>query len=167
MPLSLGIADGIFNALTLASATVLHGDGLDASLALRVGVVAFVSALFTVFVAEYAQLRSELARAERELSLTASGRLAAGYLGRQVAKEAFGSAAVASFASFVGAVSPLLIGSALHGHSWSALPVALAALAVLGAALATVVSGHRVTWVVALVLAGAIVSAVGVALDIT
>ncbi|MDN5765021.1 MAG: hypothetical protein L0H96_06255 [Humibacillus sp.] len=48
LPLSLGIADGILNALTLASAAVLHGRGLDAGLATRVGMVAFVSAIFTV-----------------------------------------------------------------------------------------------------------------------
>jgi hypothetical protein len=95
LPLSLGIADGILNALTLASAAVLHGRGLTAWLATRVGIVAFVSAIFTVFVAEYAQLRAELARAERELSLTVSGRLAAGALGRQVAREAVEAALVA------------------------------------------------------------------------
>ena len=66
LPFSLGLADGIVNALTLASATVLHGRGLTAWLGLRVGAVALVTAAFTIFVAEYAQLRSELTRAERE-----------------------------------------------------------------------------------------------------
>lgn len=56
LPLSLGVADGIVNSLTLASAAVIHGSGLTASLALRVAAVAFVSSVFTVFVAEYGQL---------------------------------------------------------------------------------------------------------------
>ncbi len=33
LPVSLGVADGIINALTLASATVIHGTGLTLSLA--------------------------------------------------------------------------------------------------------------------------------------
>lgn len=38
---TLGLSDGIISALTLASDRVLHGTGLHASLAVRVGVVAF------------------------------------------------------------------------------------------------------------------------------
>jgi hypothetical protein len=92
---------------------VLHGHGLTISLALRVAAVALISSIFTVFVAEYGQLRADLAWAERELSFTVSGRVAASNLGRQVAREAAAASAVASGASFAGAVTPLLIGGAL------------------------------------------------------
>jgi len=109
LPLSLGIADGIISALTLASSAVIHGRGLTISLALRVAAAALISSVFTVFVAEYGQLRAELARAERELSFTHSGRLAAGHLGRQVAREAAAASAVASGASFARALVPLLL----------------------------------------------------------
>lgn len=166
LPLSLGVADGILSALTLASAAVLHGRGLDAWLALRVGIAAFVSAIFTVFVAEYAQLRAELVRAERELSLSVSGRLAAGSLGRQVAREAVQAALVASVASFAGATLPLLVGVALRGHSWTALAVAIAALGLLGAGLAAAVEGSRLRWVLALVACGVVVTTIGTMLDI-
>ena len=40
LPLSLGIADGIINALILASATVVYGRGLDTGLAARVAALA-------------------------------------------------------------------------------------------------------------------------------
>ena len=66
LPLALGIADGIVNALILASSAVLRGSGLTIGLALRVAAVALVTSVFTVFVAEYGQLRAELARAERQ-----------------------------------------------------------------------------------------------------
>lgn len=167
LPLSLGIADGILNALTLASAAVLHGRGLTAWLAVRVGIVALISAIFTVFVAEYAQLRAELAHAERELSLTESGRLAAGALGRQVAREAVEAALVASMSSLVGAIVPLLVGVALRHYSWTALAVAIAALGALGASLATAVGGRRPRWIVSLVVCGGVVAAIGTMLDIT
>ena len=166
LPLSLGIADGILNALTLASAAVLHGRGLDAGLATRVGMVAFVSAIFTVFVAEYGQLRAELARAEHELSLSESGRLASGALGRQVAREAIEAALVASIASFVGAIVPLLVGVALRPYSWAALVVAITALGGLGASLATAVGGRRPRWVIAMMVCGGVVAAIGTVLDI-
>ncbi|OAP22918.1 hypothetical protein A4R44_06380 [Amycolatopsis sp. M39] len=47
LPLSLGVADGILSALTLASGAVLHGRGLDVWLAVRVGIVSLVTAVFT------------------------------------------------------------------------------------------------------------------------
>lgn len=166
LPLTLGVADGILNALILASATVLHGRGLGIGLALRVGTVALISAVFTVFVAEYAQLRGELARAERELNLTSSGRLAASSLGRQVVSEAGWAAAVASVSSFLGAVGPLLVGVVLQPYSWTALVVSVGALGGLGAGVATAVGGRHLRWVVALSLSGIIVGAVGTALDI-
>ncbi len=167
LPLSLGIADGIITALTLASSAVIHGRGLTISLALRVAVAALISSVFTVFVAEYGQLRAELARAERELSFTRSGRLAAGQLGRQVAREAAAAAAVASAASFVGALIPLLGGAAVAAYSWSAIIVAVGALGGLGGALATAVGGRRRRWIIAMVVMGLVVAALGEVLDIT
>jgi VIT1/CCC1 family predicted Fe2+/Mn2+ transporter len=166
LPLSLGIADGIINALTLASATVIHGTGLTISLALRVAAVALISSIFTVFVATYGELRAELARAERELSFTQSGRLAAGQLGRQVAREAAAASAVASGASFVGALTPLLIGAALADYSWTALIVAVAALGALGAALATAVGGRRSRWIITMMVMGIAVAAAGTYLNV-
>jgi VIT1/CCC1 family predicted Fe2+/Mn2+ transporter len=166
LPLSLGTADGIINALTLASATVIHGTGLTLSLALRVAAVALISSIFTVFVAEYGQLRAELARAERELSFTGSGRLAASHLGRQVAREAAVASAIASGASFVGALTPLLIGAALSGYSWSALIVAVAALGALGGALATAVGGQRRRWILTMMVMGIAVAAAGTYLNV-
>lgn len=167
LPLSLGLGDGILNALTLASAAVLHGRGLNLWLATRVGIVAFVTSIFTVFVAEYAELRAELVRAERELSLTQSGRLAAGSLGRQVAREGVEAALVASVSSFIGAIIPLLLGVVLRHYSWTALALAIAALGGLGASLATAVGGSRLRWIIAMMISGAIVAVIGTVLDIT
>lgn len=166
LPLALGVSDGILNALILAGATVLRGSGLTWSLALRVGAVAFVTILFTVFVAEYAQYRSELARAERQLNFTASGRMATTNLGRIVLRDAAVGALVASAASLVGAVFPLMVGAVLPRASWLALVISLAALGGLGIVLASVVGGRRFLWAGSMIVAGTGVLVIGVQLDI-
>ena len=167
LPLALGISDGILNALTLASAAVLRQHGiLDASLALRVAVVSLVTTVFTVFVAEYAQLRGQLAKAEHELNITTSGRLAASSLGRVVARDATEAAALASAASFLGAVGPLAFGAAIPRYPWLAIVVAVAALGVLGAVLAAVIGGNRTRWAVILAASGVAVAAIGTQLEI-
>ena len=122
--------------------------------------------MFTVSVAEYGQLRAELARAEHELSFTHSGRLAAGHLGHQVARDAVAASAVASGASFIGAFTPLLIGAAIVAYRWSALIVSVAALGALGGALATAVGGKRRRWIFAMMVMGIAVAAAGTYLDI-
>jgi VIT1/CCC1 family predicted Fe2+/Mn2+ transporter len=166
LPLSLGIADGIVNALILASGAVLHGTDLDVPLALRVGTVALVTALFTVFVAVYAQLRAELEEATHQLNISTSGRLAATSLGRQAIRDAAVAALIACTASFAGAVAPLLCGAALRTHSWVALVVSVLVLGALGAGLGGAVSGNRVRWIVALVLMGTVVAVIGTVLRI-
>lgn len=163
---ALGVSDGILNALTLASATVLHGVGLNMELGARVGAVAFCSAVLTVFVAEYAQYRVELIRAERQLLFTHSGRLAATNLGRAVLKDAVSVAAVAGISSFAGAALPLVIGAMLVEVSWIALVASVLALAGLGVILSGQVGGRRWVWAVSLIIAGILVTIVGVVVDL-
>ena len=165
-PLVLGLADGILNALTLASSTVLHGLGLTAALALKVGAAAVVSAVFTVFVAEYSQLRAELAHAEYQLSSSSPGRIAAGNLGREVRREAMAAAGIAGGASFIGSALPLLTGVWLSNVSWIALVLSIGALAALGVALADRVHGSKLIWASALTLAGVVVTVIGVQINL-
>lgn len=160
--MALGVSDGILNALTLAAATVLHGVGLSVRLSARVGIVAFASAVLTLFVAEYAQNRLELIRAERQLMFTRSGRLAATSLGRAVFRDSIAVATVAGTASFAGAALPLVIGALLPRLSWVALVVSAATLGGLGVVLANHVGGRRVMWALSLVVAGVIVTVIGV-----
>lgn len=167
LPLVLGISDGILNALTLASSSVITGRGLSVTLAVRVGVVALVSAVFAVFVSTYAELRASLSRSERELNMTRSGRLAATNLGRQVAAEATVAAVIASVASFAGAFLPLMIGALIPRQGWLALVAAVLALAVLGVALAKVAGGRAWRWAMVMLLAGVLVAAIGAELKIT
>lgn len=133
LPLVLGITDGILNALILAAGAVLRSaTGVSASLAVRVGCVAFVTAAFTMFIADYAERRAHLVRASRELNLTGPGRLAASQLGRQAALESTVAMAVAATASLVGASAPLLLGAVLPGPPWLVLVLAVLALGLLG-----------------------------------
>jgi VIT1/CCC1 family predicted Fe2+/Mn2+ transporter len=167
-PLALGLSDGILNALVLASAAVLRTKGgITVGLALRVSAVAFVTGMVMFLVAEYAQLRSELVRAERQLNMTHSGQLAAGHLGHRVRVEATWAAAIASASSLVGALVPLLIGAMLPSLRWISIAVAVGALGGLGAVLAHTVGGNSVRWAVVMTLSGAVVAAIGVQLHLT
>jgi predicted membrane protein (TIGR00267 family) len=133
---------------------------------MRVGCVAFVTALFTMFVAEYAELRARLQRSTEQLSLSPKGHLAATQLGRRVTRMAATAAAVTSVSSFVGAAIPLLIAGSFPTYAWIGLAVALILLAVLGSALATSVRGARTRWVIGLVLLGVVVAVIGSQLNI-
>jgi len=166
LPLALGVSDGILNALTLASASVVEGSGLRISVIARVAVAALVTAVFTVFVAEYAQYRSDLARAEHELNFTRSGRLAATSLGRAVFLDALLAAVIAGSASFVGAFAPLLIGGIFVRFPWVSIVVSVLALGALGAVLANVVHGSRAIWASALAIAGIAVTFIGIQLHL-
>lgn len=171
LPISLGFSDGVLNALVLASAAVLGGDNGNngaVGLALRVAIVAFLTAVFTVFVAEYADMRAELTHAEHELNLTAAGRLATTRLGRRIFLEGWQSAAVAGLCSFAGSFLPLLVAAVLpDGWRWVALLLGVAALGVLGAVIARAVDGHPWRWGIVMTIGGVIVIVVGVQLDIT
>lgn len=164
--MALGVSDGILNALTLAAASVLHGVGLGPRLSARIGVVALVTAIVTLFIAEYTQNRLELLRAERQLMFTQSGRLAATSLGRAVFRDSIAAALVAGASSFAGAALPLFIGTLLPRVSWIALVASAAALAFLGVVLGSHVGGRRIVWAAALVVAGVVVTIIGMQLEI-
>ena len=162
LPLALGISDGILNALILAASAMLHGGGqITFTLAYRVAIVAFVTAIFTVFVAEYANLRAGLSRAARQLNFTQSGRLATTQLGREVRKEGLQAALGASLASLFGAATPLAIGALVPAYPWVSLLFAIIALGVLGIALARATSGNPVYWSLGLIACGIVVAAIG------
>jgi VIT1/CCC1 family predicted Fe2+/Mn2+ transporter len=168
LPFSLGVSDGILNALILASAPLFHGgSSITVGLAMRVGCVAFVTAVFTMFIAEYSELRSRLSRSTQQLNLSAHGHLAATRLGRQVVFEAAQAAVVASASSFVGAVAPLLIAGSIPGAPWLGLVVAIALLSMLGVALAASVGGDWRRWAGGLVVAGGLVAVIGSYLNVT
>jgi hypothetical protein len=167
LPLVLGLIDGILNALTLAAGSLLGGgDEITVGLSLRIGIAALATAAFAFFVAKYAELRGELVRAARQLSLRADQRLQSTDLGRRAATDALAATAIACAASFVGALSPLLAGAVLPGPSWLAVPLALAALGGLGFGLARALEGSRVRWATALVAGGAALTALGAQLKI-
>jgi VIT1/CCC1 family predicted Fe2+/Mn2+ transporter len=164
LPAALGFADGILNALTLASGALIGGgEGrVTVSLAARVAVAAFVTAGFAVFVAEYADARGTLRHGARQLNMSSERALADTDLGRSAIRYALAQSALASAASLLGALLPLLLATALPGPPWIAAVIAILALGFLGAGLATVVLGTRVKWAGALLLGGVCVTAIGV-----
>jgi len=163
----IGLVDGILTALTLAAGRVMSSTAsIDVPLALRISAGASLSGAFIFFTAEYARLRGELAHAERQLMLTPRGRLAATKLGGAVFRDTVGGAATSSICSFLGALAPLIVGSLLPGRSWLAIVTAIIALGALGAGLARLVYGNSLRWAVVLMIAGGLLSLVGIELHI-
>jgi VIT1/CCC1 family predicted Fe2+/Mn2+ transporter len=166
--LLIGVVDGILTALTLAAGRVLSvADALDSTLAFRISAASALSGALVFFVAEYARQRGELVRAERQLSLTAHGRLAATRLGRAALYDAASGAALAIICNFLGALVPLLIGVALPSVSWLAAVVAIAILGALGIGIARAIYWNPLRWAMVLMLAGALLTLIGVQLHIT
>lgn len=161
-PVVLGLTDGIINALILATPAILRGAGsITANLALRVSSVAILTALFSVFMSDYAHLRVDLSRAEHALNITKAGRLATGNLGRAVGRQAAASAIRAGIASFIGSLVPLLLGAFWPEYPWIAIGVALVGLGGLGAVLGREVHGSPIVWAIASVVGGVIIAVVG------
>lgn len=167
LPLALGLSDGILNALVLASGALLRRKHeVTVVLGVRVGVAALVTAAFAIYVATYADLRAQLARASRQLNLARRGHLATTALGRAAALEALWAMTLASLASFLGALVPLTAGAVLPGPAWIPVAVAVGALGLLGSVLGAVVGGNQARWAVTLIIGGVLVAAVGLELHI-
>jgi len=168
LPVALGLADGVLNALTLASASLIGGDvHVTAGLAVRISVAALVTAGFSVFVATYAEARGGLRHASRQLSLPDQEGLVSTQLGRDAIRHAAEQAGLASGSSMLGALLPLLIAASLPGPGWIAAVVAICALGLLGVGLAATVLGNRLVWASALIIGGVAVTAIGVWIKIT
>jgi len=167
LPVTMGLTDGVLTALTLtASSLTSNQPHVTLSIAFRVAGVAFFSGAFVYFVSKYAEFRQELVHAERELSLLTHGKLAVGYLGRSALREAGFATLFSSGAAFLGALGPLVIAAAFPRHPWTSVVAALIALALLGIALAKVLYGRMLRWVIVLVIGGGLLTVIGIQLDI-
>ncbi|MHA4820055.1 hypothetical protein ACXZ65_37540 [Streptomyces aculeolatus] len=168
LPLVLGLIEGLLNALTLAAASLVgSGAPVTYPLAVRVGLVALTTAAFAIFVADYADRRSYLMRASRELNLTRRGQLATTRLGRLALARSLLATGIACTASFTSATLPLPAGAALPDLSWLVAVLAVAALAGLGAALGHPFAGSPVRWAATLGCGGVAVTWIGIWLHIT
>lgn len=162
-----GFVDGILNALTLASGKLLDvAQPLTVSLALRVGAATMATTLFVFFVAHYAERRSELAHAEKELSLLSHGQLARGALGRRAWRSAFAGALLAAVCGLAGAMVPLLLCFVVPGPKLLGVALTILLLGMLGAVLARGFHGDAKLWALTLMLGGVALTWLGLRLQI-
>lgn len=167
LDVTAGLIDGILTALTLASGKLLEGSSdPGVGFAFRVGAATSLTTLFVFFVAHYAEMRAEIARAERELNLLAHGKLATSALGRRAVQESFAGALVAAICGLFGAMIPLLLCHVLPDPRWMGLAITVALLGALGAVLARSFHGTMIVWAVALMTGGVLLTWIGLQLDI-
>lgn len=161
-PLTTGVTDGLLTSLTFGAAKVFAAhEPVTADVSLRLALAAALSAAFVFFVADYARLRLELINAERHLSLTTHGQLAASRLGRAVFGESFRGMLVSGISSFLGAAFPLLLAVLCPKIHWLPIAASTAALGLLGLALGKILSGKVVRWAISLMLLGIFLACVG------
>ena len=167
LDLVAGLCDGILSALILTAGRLLSaGESVTLGLALRVAAAGTVTGSFAFFVAHYADLRSELVHAERQLNMVSHGRLASTQLGRAALRDSCYGALIVGICGFLGALIPLIVSAALPKPSWIGIAVAIGTLALLGISLAKAVYGSPGRWVLVLVLAGVLLSFIGLELKI-
>jgi hypothetical protein len=144
------------------------GEGSQAglSLALRIASFALVTAVFSVFVARYVELRVALIRAGRQLNLLERGALATTRLGRAARLDALADAVQANVASFAGALLPLGIAVAFPRYPWLPVVLAVGILTFLGLAIGRRLGARPGLWAAALAVAGVVLVAAGAVLDI-
>lgn len=167
LDIAAGMVDGVLNALILAAGSVLKPAGnLGLGLTWHVGAASALTTLFVFFVAHYAELRAELVRTERQLNLSAHGRLAASRLGQRALREAGAGAALAASCGFVGATFPLLLSMTLPGPGWIGLSVTIIFLGVLGAILARSFYGSMLLWSGLIMIGGILLTFIGLRLHL-
>jgi predicted membrane protein (TIGR00267 family) len=166
--LVLGLIDGILTVLTLATGKVLDktGEEFSLSLALRVAFVTAISGCFVYFISEYTKQRHALVKFEKELNLTRHGKLVTSNLGKQIIKETMVGAFISGSFSFLGAFIPISGAVFFPQYSWFPIIIALLILAALGLSMASLVYGNSMGWVLALLLAGLVVSFIGYELHV-
>lgn len=165
--LVVGLTDGVLTALTLASGRLFAATGsITIGLSFRIAIAASLSGMFIFFTAEYARLRGELVHAAKQLNLASHGHLATTQLGKAVRHDAASAALVSSACNFCGAIFPLLVGVVFPVPRWLPIATAIAALGILGAALANTVYGNVIRWSVALMISGAISACIGIRIHI-
>ncbi|HTT84624.1 MAG TPA: hypothetical protein VMF67_14190 [Rhizomicrobium sp.] len=167
LDVTAGLVDGILTALTLAAGRLLRpGAEVSAGFVFRIAVATALTTLFVFFVAHYAELRAELSRAERQLSLLTRGTLAAGQLGKRALREAATGSMIAAGCGLLGASAPValcLLFPASHGM---AIVAAIAMLGILGAILGRSLHSSAVLWSAAIMGGGAVLTWLGVKLAI-
>jgi VIT1/CCC1 family predicted Fe2+/Mn2+ transporter len=163
----MGLSDGILTALTLAAGRLTSAsEPLTLGLTFRVAAAALISGAFVFFVGRYSELRGQLIHAESQLNLTVHGQFAAGRLGHAVLIEAIRAAGLSSFASFVGALFPLVVAVLIPSFRLASVVSALLVLAGLGIGLGYSLHGSYLRWSMGLVIGGALLTVAGAHLRI-
>lgn len=158
----MGFIDGVLTAMLLAAGRVLgRGVPMDFSVALRVATGALATAGLIFYIGKYAELRTQLVRAEAQLNLMKRGKLATTHLGRRVLFDAIREAVLSGLFSFVSALLPLTLAAAFPWLPLLSITISLIGLGMMGVVLGIAVRGSPVVWALNLIIGGVLMTAIG------
>lgn len=139
-----GAVSGTMSAALLAiGALWADGTPLARPMLLTIGTVSALSSAFAFLLSHYAGLRDDLLHAERQLNLTASGRLASGILGRKILRQALHATLYAALAYLLCFGLPFLLAWPFPGLPWLPAVITLLLIIVMALLLARVMQARR------------------------
>jgi VIT1/CCC1 family predicted Fe2+/Mn2+ transporter len=166
LDLVAGLIDGILTSLAFAAGRLIEGSGATLDLAFRVAFAVGMANAFVFFFAHYAELRTDLVGYERQLNLTAHGKLAASHLGRKAFLHSLGSAATASVWTILGAMIALIVCVLVPEPRWGGPLIDIALLGALGVLLAWSLAGSVWKWAISLMAGGVLLTTIGIELHV-
>lgn len=167
LPIVLGFSDGILTVLTFAANRLMDvNTQISMDLTMRISLGVLIPNIFIYFIASYAELRSQLIHAEKQLNLTVRGKFATTKLGKQVIIDAVWACTLGSIAAFLGAFIPLSIANIFPQYRLIPIIIALFMLVLLGFGLARAVYGNLLRWSLVLFFSGLALCYIGLKLHI-
>ncbi|AOV95789.1 hypothetical protein A9798_01720 [Edwardsiella hoshinae] len=139
-----GAVSGTMSAALLAIGTLWAGAApLARPMLLTIGAVSVLSSAFAFLLSHYAGLRDDLLHAERQLNLTASGRLASGILGRKIWRQAWHATLYTALAYVFCFSLPFLAAWPFPQVCWLPAAITLLLIVVMALLLARVMRARR------------------------
>lgn len=167
VPLLNGICYGLLTALAFAGGELFHGQkSIDFSLALHIAIATPFVSSFVAFIVNYTQERNELIRWEKQLNITSSGRLAATKLGKEVLLDVIKKTLLTFVFTFLGTLCTLSIIIFLPKNPLLIISFIVLLLGFLGNALSHIIYGNAIRWTVGFIIAGLLITYIGIILHI-
>lgn len=158
--LIFGLADGTCTVLMLSSHKMMIGN-IGFREAFRIAIMTAGSSLLPLWVAEYAELRTDLVQMARQLNMVSAHALEKSDLGLQILRNSWFMASLSTASSFIGAAIPLTMSVLFPRLIYLSFFAANLTLMIVGLILGGWVKGVRWKWALGLMGIGDMLAVLG------